>query len=217
MAKPSRQNDSTYISRQRRCKRRLIPRVFLKMTGGGTRRESEKRKRESRETGRSNERVRLSYAHAHTRGPALVKRSAIPRDIVPALNQVRLPLNCWLTLSQVHGRIRKTKESLTSNRDDDAHGTAAHSNELLAVAKMTTRTGTAKTREEEIEPDSTRRRIKPAFPRQFLFLSFRLFGETSMHHFPSISLYWLRDGRNVFNAFLFFFLSVCACAWIILK
>lgn len=147
MAKPSRQNDSTYISRQRRCKRRLIPRVFLKMTGGGTRREGEKRKRESRETGRSNERVRLSYAHAHTRGPALVKRSAIPRDIVPALNQVRLPLNCWLTLSQVHGRIRKTKESLTSNRDDDAHGTAAHSNELLAVAKMTTRTGTAKTRE----------------------------------------------------------------------
>lgn len=66
--------------------------------------------------------------------------------------------------------------------------------------------------EKEIEPDSTRRRIKPGFPRQFLFLSFRLFGETSMHHFPSISLYWLRDGRNVFNVFLFFFFKcVCVC------
>lgn len=116
-------------------------RVFLKMIGGGNE-ERGKEKRERGGAGRRDDRTSesVSRMHTHTRGPALVKRSAIPRDIVPALNQVRLPLNCWLTLSQVHGRIRKTKESLTSTATMH-RGTAAHSNELLAIAKMTTKEG----------------------------------------------------------------------------
>lgn len=71
-----------------------IPRVFLKMIGGGN--EGRGKEKRERGAGRRDDRTSesVSRMHTHTRGPALVKRSAIPRDIVPALNQVRLPLNC---------------------------------------------------------------------------------------------------------------------------
>lgn len=131
----------TYISQQcprivrkHRCPRYNSQGIFFKIF--------EKGKRGGRIGGQDDRTSESAAMYTHTRGAALVKRSAIPRDIVPALNQVRLPLNCSLTLSQVHGRIRKTKESLTSTAT--MHGTAAHSNELLAIAKMTTRTRTTR-------------------------------------------------------------------------
>lgn len=146
-----------------------ISRVFLKMMGGG-KEERAKRKRESRERRDDRTSESVSRMHTHTRGPALVKRSAIPRDIVPALNQVRLPLNCWLTLSQVHGRIRKTKESLTSTATTMRMEPRRIQMSYWPLQKWRRERERRPKHEEEIEPDSTRN--KPGFP--FLFLKFRV-------------------------------------------
>lgn len=164
---------------------RLIPRVFLKMMGG-TRRERKEKERVGRRDDRTSESV--SRVHTHTRGPALVKRSAIPRDIVPALNQVRLPLNCWLTLSQVHGRIRKTKESLTSTATTMHVEPRRIQMSYWPLQKWRRERERRPKHEKEIEPDSTRRN-KPGFPRHFLFLSFDCSMKPRCVDFPWISVY----------------------------